>query len=134
MNFANADMVGHTGNFNATVKAIEVLDFSVGRIAAKVLGMGGALVITADHGNAEEKIYSASGEKRTKHTTNPVPLYMVGEDFRRKSPRSQEEINKHYRNVQGVITDVAPTVLALMGIHQPAEMMGVNVLPKILAD
>lgn len=131
VNFANGDMVGHTGNVEATIKAMETLDFSMGRIVTEVLKLKGAVVITADHGNAEEKIYAASGERRTKHSKNPVPLYVIAEDLRKKEIRADGEIERRYRTVTGVITDVAPTVLALMGLRRPAEMIGVNLLPKI---
>ncbi len=131
VNLANADMVGHTGNFQATVKALETVDFSMGRIIAKVLELKGAVVVTADHGNAEEKIYAVSGEKRTKHTINPVPFFVIAEDLKHATPLTENEIYQHYRKTMGVITDVAPTVLSLMGLHQPAEMTGINLLPKI---
>lgn len=131
INFANGDMVGHSGNFSATVKAMEVLDFSLGRLIPKVLELGGAMIVTADHGNAEEKVYAVSGEKRTKHTSNPVPCFIISNDFRVPSPHSAKEIIERYNTTKGVITDIAPTVLALMGIRQPAEMAGINLLTKI---
>ncbi|MEK9175187.1 MAG: 2,3-bisphosphoglycerate-independent phosphoglycerate mutase [Patescibacteria group bacterium] len=132
VNFANADMVGHTGSFDATVKALEIVDFSIGKIISKVLKMKGAIVVTADHGNAEEKIYSTSGEKRTKHTTNPVPFFMVSNDTKRTEPLGADDIYKNYKHPSGVITDIAPTILALMGINKPAEMMGIDLMPKII--
>ncbi|OGF49144.1 phosphoglycerate mutase (2,3-diphosphoglycerate-independent) [Candidatus Giovannonibacteria bacterium RIFCSPLOWO2_12_FULL_44_25] len=131
VNFANGDMVGHTGNFEATVKAIETVDFSIGRLASKILEVGGALIITADHGNAEEKAYSASGEKRTKHTANPVPLFVIAEDLKNKKPRPDVEIFSRYTETKGVLTDVAPTLLGIMGLKKPADMTGVDLLPKI---
>ncbi len=131
-NFANADMVGHTGNFDASVKAIEVLDYSVGKIIPKVLEMGGMLIITADHGNVEEKIYKFTGEKRTKHSNNPVPFYLISKDWVRKEPRTEEEIKKAYRVVDGTLTDVAPTVLELFNIQKPEEMTGRSLLEKLL--
>lgn len=132
VNFANADMVGHTGDFDATVKALEVLDLSLSKILPKVLELGGALVITGDHGNAEEKRYRFTGEKKTKHTANPVPLFLAAEEFRRKTPRAKEDILKNYRETSGVLTDVAPTILELMKIPKPSEMTGVSLLPKLL--
>ncbi|MDP3762858.1 MAG: 2,3-bisphosphoglycerate-independent phosphoglycerate mutase [bacterium] len=133
-NFANADMVGHTGNFEATAKALEVLDFSIGRIMPKVLELGGVLIITSDHGNAEEKRYRFTGEKKTKHTANPVPFFVVANEFKRKNPRSGEEISKNYFQVGGVLTDVAPTILELLKISKPAEMTGISLLPKLLGE
>lgn len=130
-NFSNGDMVGHTGDFNATVKAIEVLDFSVGRLLGKALEAGGVMIITADHGNAEEKVYSASGEKRTKHTANPVPFFVAGQDFKLAAERPDAQILSKYMEVKGVLTDVAPTIMNLMGLKKPGEMTGVDLLPKI---
>ena len=130
VNFANGDMVGHTGDFNATSRALEVLDASLARLRDAILEKGGVLVITADHGNAEEKRYVASGEPRTKHTTNAVPLYVVGNDFRRKDARTPEEIRACYKDTSGMLTDVAPTILELMGLEQPPEMTGVSLLEK----
>lgn len=131
VNFANADMVGHTGNFDATVKALEAVDLSAGKIIGKVLELNGAVVVTADHGNAEEKIYAASGEKRTKHTINPVPVFIVANDFRRAAQLDEDASKKIYRKTIGVITDVAPTILGLLGVHKPAEMSGIDLLPKM---
>jgi len=132
VNFANADMVGHTGNFDATVKAIETLDICLGKIKEKVLAMGGVLVITADHGNAEEKRYRITGEPRTKHSSNPVPFYLVANQFRRQNPRSEQDVRDTLSRVEGVLSDVAPTVLDLMGLAVPAEMTGINLLPRLL--
>lgn len=131
-NFANCDMVGHTGNFDATVKAIEVVDFSVGKIMSKVLEMNGALIITADHGNAEEKRYRLTGEKRTKHTVNPVPCFLVNNEFKKETSLAATEIDAKYADVGGVITDIAPTVLKLMGLNAPNEMTGSDLVDKLL--
>ncbi len=131
VNFANADMVGHTGNFDSTVKAIETVDEAIGKIIPRVLELGGAVIITGDHGNAEEKYYRVSAEKRTKHTANPVPFFMVAKDLESKEARSDEEILKKYGKVFGTLTDVAPTVLELMGLNKPAEMTGISLVEKI---
>ncbi|MDA8364208.1 MAG: 2,3-bisphosphoglycerate-independent phosphoglycerate mutase [Gammaproteobacteria bacterium] len=109
-NFANADMVGHTGDFRATVHAIEALDACLGRIATQILASGGELLITADHGNAEQMFDPETGQPQTAHTTNPVPLLYVGRKARLASGGSLE--------------DVAPTMLYLMGLRIPAEMTG----------
>lgn len=130
VNFANGDMVGHTGNFDATVKALEFLDFCVGKIVSSVLDIGGAIIVTADHGNAEEKIYSRSGELRTKHNLNPVPFFVVAEDLKLKIPRTEEEIHKKYEETKGILTDIAPTVLELLGIAKHSDMTGINLLKK----
>lgn len=131
-NLANADMVGHSGNFDATVRAIEVLDESIGRIFKAVLEIGGVMLVTGDHGNAEEKLYMVTGEKKTKHSINPVPLYLVAEDFRGTRARSNEEIVELYNKSSGILTDIAPTILELMGLPKPAEMTGVSLLPKLV--
>jgi len=132
INFANADMVGHTGSFEATVKAIETLDGCLGKIQQKVFELKGVLVVTADHGNAEEKRYRLTGEKRTKHSSNPIPFFLVAEDFKRANPRTQKEIDDAFSQIEGVLSDVAPTVLDLMGLSVPAEMTGINLLPRLL--
>lgn len=132
VNFANADMVGHTGNFDATVKAIETLDVCLGKLKEKILAAGGAMVVTADHGNAEEKRYRITGEPRTKHSSNPVPFYLIANQFRRQAPRTEQEIKETLSRVEGVLSDVAPTILDLMGLAVPAEMTGINLLPRLL--
>lgn len=130
-NFANADMVGHTGNFKATTEALEVLDFSIGKIIPKVLERNGVMIITADHGNAEEKLYQQTGEIRTKHSTNPVPVFIVGRDFERSREYLPETIVKTYRETRGMLADIAPTILELIGLSQPREMNGVSLISKL---
>ncbi len=113
MNYANADMVGHTGVLEATIKAVETVDANVGRVVEATLAAGGALLITADHGNAEQLIEYDSGKPFTSHTTYPVPLYLVAPKF----------AHAHLRN-DGMLADVSPTVLQVMGIPQPKDMQG----------
>lgn len=113
LNFANSDMVGHTGEFEASVKAIEAVDESIGKIVPEILKLGGTVLITADHGNAESKIDPASGQPLTAHTTNPVPFILV--DDRLKDRNLRED---------GALCDVAPTVLELLEIPKPEEMTG----------
>ncbi len=131
INFANADMVGHTGNLNACVKAIEVLDECVGKIIPKIIGKNGAVIITADHGNVEEKMYKLTGERRTNHTINPVPLYLIGEKWKREKPLEEKEISACYKRTEGVLSDVAPTIIEILGLEKPAEMTGGTLLPKL---
>ncbi len=109
-NFANPDMVGHTGDFAATVRAIEALDKCLARVDEAVRAKGGEMLITADHGNAEQMLDAESGQAHTAHTTNPVPLVYVGRPAR-ISP-------------QGSLEDVAPTMLRLLNITPPSEMTG----------
>ena len=114
MNYANADMVGHTGKWQPTIEAIEVLDRELGRLSAAVLEKGGWLAITADHGNAEEKIDS-DGNPLTAHTTNPVPFVLLVPDVSALASG-------------GKLGDVAPTLLPLMGLQAPNAMTGTNLL------
>jgi 2,3-bisphosphoglycerate-independent phosphoglycerate mutase len=128
VNFANADIVGHTGNIEATAKAIEILDQCLGEILTKVLELNGALVITADHGNAEEKIYRLTGAKKTKHSINPVPFFLIAKDLKRKKPRSEKEIEQEYKQIKGTLTDIAPTILEWLGLKKPLTMTGKSLL------
>lgn len=109
-NYANPDMVGHTGNFAAAVQAIEALDTCLGRLVAAVEKVGGEMLITADHGNAEQMVGEDTGQPHTAHTSNLVPLVYVG-------PR---RLNLH----PGILSDIAPTMLGLMGLEVPCEMTG----------
>ena len=115
VNYANGDMVGHTGIFAAAVQAVEALDVCVGRIEAAVRSAGGDMLITADHGNCEQMQDYDSGQVHTQHTTEHVPLIYIGD--KKVSVRSG-----------GKLSDVAPTILALMDIEQPAEMTGETLL------
>ena len=110
LNFANPDMVGHTGSLPAVVKAIETVDTGLGRIATAIDQAGGALLVTADHGNCELMKDPTTGGPHTAHTTNPVPVFLVGGEAR----------SLH----DGRLADLAPTLLALLGIPQPAAMTG----------
>ena len=130
VNYANADMIGHTGNFQATVSAIEVLDEEIGKVVAEVLKINSALIITADHGNADEKINLLTGTPSPEHTTNPVPFYLISNDFKRE--KSQEKLEVEKIEVDGILADAAPTILELMELPQPPEMTGKSLL-KILA-
>lgn len=131
VNFANADMVGHTGDFSATVKAIEKADECVGKISSKVLELGGITVITSDHGNAEEKIYKFSGENKTKHSINPVPFFLIGQNFKSSEPLGGEAVARKYKETLGTLSDIAPTILELLRLKAPEEMTGKSLLGKI---
>ena len=115
LNFANPDMVGHTGSLPAAIKAVETVDAGLGRIAEAVQRQGGALLVTADHGNCEMMRDPMTGGPHTAHTTNPVPLFLVG---------GPSGAKLH----EGRLADVAPTLLALMGLPQPAAMTGHSLL------
>jgi 2,3-bisphosphoglycerate-independent phosphoglycerate mutase len=116
LNYANPDMVGHTGFMDATVKALETVDKMLGGNVKTVMEAGGVLLITADHGNAEMMWDEETQEPHTAHTCNPVPCILVGEGFEGKQLRS------------GSLQDLAPTVLALMGMDKPPEMTGTSLL------
>jgi len=115
LNFANADMVGHTGSIPAAIKAVETVDTGLGKIANAIESMGGALLVTADHGNAEMMVDPATGGPHTAHTLNPVPLILMGAGNR--------VVVK-----EGRLADIAPTLLELMGLPKPAEMTGTSLL------
>jgi 2,3-bisphosphoglycerate-independent phosphoglycerate mutase len=112
MNFANADMVGHSGKLDATIKACETVDECLGRIFQALRPRGGAWIITADHGNAETMIDPVTGGPHTYHTTNPVPFILVTEDGRAQLQPG------------GSLRDIAPTLLGVLGVPQPREMTG----------
>lgn len=113
LNYANCDMVGHTGIFDAAKTAVEAVDTCVGRMVDAILAKGGAAVITADHGNAD-KMCEPDGSPFTAHTTNPVPLMIVGYDCKLRDG--------------GVLADIAPTMLQILGVPQPAEMTGKSLI------
>ncbi len=114
LNFANCDMVGHTGVFNAAVKAVETVDNCVGKVVAATLKMGGKALITADHGNAD-KMFEEDGTPFTAHTTNPVPFCVVGYPCKLKKSG-------------GRLCDISPTMLELLGIEKPAQMTGESLI------
>lgn len=115
VNYANGDMVGHTGVFDAAVKAVECLDSCIGRIVTALHKVGGEALITADHGNVEQMEDACTGQAHTAHTCEPVPFIYVG-----KRPLRLRE--------GGVLADVAPTMLKLLGLPQPAEMTGQSII------
>jgi 2,3-bisphosphoglycerate-independent phosphoglycerate mutase len=115
LNFANPDMVGHTGIVSAGIKAVETVDECVGRIVTKLLSIRGKCLITADHGNCEQ-MRNPDGSPNTAHTTNPVHFIYVAEDA------------ANFRCQNGILADVAPTILFLLELPQPNEMTGRNLL------
>jgi 2,3-bisphosphoglycerate-independent phosphoglycerate mutase len=125
-NIANPDMVGHTGNMVATVKGMEVMDACLGRIVPAVLEEGGLLAITADHGNAEEMQNLKTHAMDKEHSTNPVPFVLVAEWLKGKVSASGEVPDGDLSLVPpiGVLADVAPTLLTLLGIDPPSDMTG----------
>jgi len=129
VNFANPDMVGHTGNLAAAVKALEAVDFQLGRLVDKVLEKGGSLLISADHGNVEEMVNLKNGEVDTEHSLNPVPCWLVAKDFFR-----EERQEKDLENVYGMLVDIPPTILELLGMPKNSKMDGTSLLEIMLRD
>jgi 2,3-bisphosphoglycerate-independent phosphoglycerate mutase len=118
MNYANPDMVGHTGDLDAAIKAVEAVDRSLSRIAEAVLEQDGALLVTADHGNCEQMVDPKTREVHTAHTTNPVPIFWIAHDA------------VGQQLLDGGLVDLAPTVLGLLNIPQPEEMSGRNLIVR----
>ena len=118
LNYANCDMVGHTGVLEAAVKAVKTVEDCVGKITEAVLKKGGSCLITADHGNAD-KMIAEDGSPFTAHTTNRVPFILVNEDFKNVTLRDG-----------GILADIAPTLLEVMGETAPAEMTGKSLIVK----
>ena len=114
MNFANGDMVGHTGNMEKTIKAVETVDECVGKIVDVLEKLDGEAIITADHGNCEQMIDLKTGEAVTSHTTNRVPIIVT---------------SKRVKGIEsGALTDISPTILELMGMDIPEEMTGKSLI------
>ncbi len=118
INYANPDMVGHTGSIGASVKACQVVDECLGRLSDWILAYGGTMIVTADHGNVEEMINNETGAIDTEHNKNPVPFIVI----------SQKLVGKPVTLTTGILADVAPTVLKLLGISAPSDMSGHNLL------
>lgn len=121
INFANPDMVGHTGNIAPAIKAIESVDDCIGKIANTTLAYNGTLLITSDHGNVEEMINSQSGQIDTEHSTNPVPFICISNTF----------LGNPQKLPSGILADIAPTVLKLLDIEVPPDMNGRNLLDQL---
>ena len=131
VNFANADMVGHTGNYEAAVEACTFVDMCVGRVYEQVKSMDGAMLVTADHGNAEEMINSETGAVVTDHTSNPVPFFYINEQLKRVSPRSLEAVAQISSTPIGMLADVAPTILEILHLEKPADWTGISLLGSL---
>jgi 2,3-bisphosphoglycerate-independent phosphoglycerate mutase len=117
LNYANCDMVGHTGDFEAAKVAVEVVDECVGAVVEKILAHDGIALVTADHGNVEEMMDYQMGLPKTSHTNNPVEFIYVANDYRGIKLRPR-----------GILSDIAPTVLFLLGIPKPPEMTSENLI------
>jgi len=121
INFANADMLAHSGNLEKTIMGVQTIDSCIGKLREAVFQKDGIMIITADHGNAES-ITSKGGEEEAKHNISPVPFFMVVKEY--EKPRTEEEIAKSFSGSSGIIADVAPTIMEILGIPKPEEMTG----------
>jgi 2,3-bisphosphoglycerate-independent phosphoglycerate mutase len=129
INFANPDVLGHTGNLEACIKGLEIMDICLGEIKNAVLEMNGTMLITADHGNCEEMLNPYTGVPDTEHSINPVLFYVVNSDF--KKEKTEQEIDWEQSEPHGFLSDIAPTILTMMNLPIPKEMTGKNLLPYI---
>lgn len=129
-NFANSDIVAHTGNYDAAVRAVQTVDKQVGRIMQACLANGAALCITSDHGNVEVMADPFTGKPETTHDPNPVPFYLI--ENGRVRDKDEAEVRKGEREVVGILSDVAPTVLDILGLQKPKEMTGSSLIPRLL--
>jgi len=130
INFANPDMIGHTGDMKAAIKGVETVDKQVDKIVRSVLAKDGVVLITADHGNAESMVSMQTGQVDKEHTCNPVPFLAVRKEYSGKNFGWQDPPNGDLSTVQpqGILSDVAPTILHVMGIQAPAEMVGISLM------
>lgn len=133
VNYANADTLAHTGNYNATIKGIEILDGEIGKIMTAAEKTDTALIITSDHGNAEKLYDSQTGMKQTEHDPNPVPFYLIDKKFKRNAEKTESEINKDETTSAGALCDIAPTILEIMDIPQPREMTGKSLIKYLVS-
>lgn len=133
INLANPDMIGHTGNMPATIKAVEVIDDCIGQIVEATLSLGGYIAITADHGNAESKIDPQTGEVSKEHSANPVPFIVIAENL---PPSYLQRYHSPMRDLStltpvGVLADIAPSMLTLAGLPVPASMTGHDIFHNL---
>lgn len=128
MNYANADIVAHTGNEKATIKSVEMIDKCLTKLIPAVLLKNGCLLITADHGNAEELRNNRTAEKNTEHSVNPVPVWFITGENHKKTPSATSQDNSE---AIGLLSDVAPTILELLNLKKSPEMTGESLLPLL---
>ena len=133
VNFANADMVGHSGKIPPTITAVETVDGCLGQLYNAIRQRGGALIVTADHGNAEQMIDPATGGPQTAHTTNPVP-FIVATEHAVTAPNFKGDPRRFTLRPDGALQDIAPTMLSILGIPQPKEMTGRDLRIEAISD
>jgi len=129
VNYANADTMAHTGNYEAALEAVRIIDEEIGRVLKTMEGLDITLIITADHGNIEEMINPETGRMETQHDPSPVPLYLVGKKYKARKFSNWEILEQE---TIGILSDVAPTILEIMGLSKPREMDGKSLLRNIL--
>ncbi len=126
INIANGDILAHLGNLESAIQGVRAVDTAVNIIKEKVLEKDGIMIITSDHGNVESMIYKNTGAQETKHDDNPVPFYLVANEYKRQ--RTTEETTKSLNQADGLLSDIAPTILELLEIKVPVEMTGTSLL------
>jgi len=132
LNYANPDIIAHTGNYEACLRVIKIIDEQINKLVKVVLETNGILIITSDHGNIERLFNPFTGQPETQHDPNPVPIYLVAREFER--PKTENEIQRLKKENTGILADVAPTILGLMGISKPEEMTGQSLLKLLLVS
>lgn len=130
INYANSDMLAHTGNLSACKEAVKIIDAEIGKLMQAALAHDAVMIITSDHGNMERVVDPYTGVPETKHNPNPVPVYLIGKEFARQN--SDEKIQNSEKETIGILADVAPTILQLIGIRKPDEMTGESLLKTLL--
>jgi len=132
VNYANPDMVAHTGNYEACKKAVAIIDRELNHVIRSVLETDATLLVTADHGNIERVANPLTGEPETKHDISPVPVYLVGKRYFR--PQNPAAVREHEHATMGMLADIPPTILELFGIPQPPDMTGTSLLRQFMTQ
>lgn len=132
MNYANSDLLAHTGNFQQTVTSLKLLDEYIGRVVPAALAAGGAVLLACDHGNAEEMTNPLTREATTEHSGNPVPIAYIAPDNRQDPPKSDDLLFQALSTPIGELADVGPTVLEILGLPKPAEMTSRSLLGRLM--
>lgn len=129
VNYANPDTIAHSGNYKAVAEAVRVIDRELGRVIAAAEHAGAAVLVTSDHGNAEELLDPMTGRIETQHDPNPVPFHLVAQEYKGRRFKNQENLRGE---TIGILSDVAPTILELLGVAQPADMTGRSLLRELI--
>ena len=132
INYANADIIAHTGNYDAALKAIAAVDEQIGRLLKAVFAQNAVLIITADHGNAERMIDPMTAMIETKHDVSPVPVYIVAKELAR--PRDKFDAEQAEKMTAGILSDIAPTILDFLGVPKPPAMTGESLRRSLTSD